>query len=562
MNNVQYEQSETGLNAPPRGLLLLAFGFLALVVIVGIALALYLTGGRRISAVLPFAALMAILVPLVIVSVALVFRRDLPRYLWVWLTGIFAVLMIAGVLGGITFYRSGLPPRYQEEVREQLPFMGAFLPPTPVGGLIPTVAATSGGITAMDLLNMPLAGSTPPADVPAAAALVTAEATPEIALQTASSTPTPSPSPTSTATAIPPTDLPATATPEPATAQPLPTQTQVAAAPTVVPTTEVASGAPFSRPAAARMYGFRHEQQQWNNCGPTNVTMALSFFGWQEDQTFAAQFLRPNDEDKNVSPHELVQFVNEQSQIRALYRVGGSTELLKYFIAANLPVIVETAYTPEGYDWIGHYQTVVGYDDSANNFYIYDSFLGSGLNGEGIAEPYREFDANWQAFNRVFIVLYRPEDEALVAQILGDHASTEDAATLALAMAQREARANPQNMFAWFNMGSSYTRLGQFPEAAAAYDQARRLGLPFRMNWYQFGMFEAYYNVQRYDDVLALVQTNLTNGAQYVEETHYWQGRVLESQGDTTGAAVAYQRALTHNPRYEAAQTALAALST
>ncbi|RIK17073.1 MAG: hypothetical protein DCC51_12895, partial [Anaerolineae bacterium] len=62
-------------------------------------------------------------------------------------------------------------------------------------------------------------------------------------------------------------------------------------------------------------------------------------------------------------------------------------------------------------------------------------------------------------------------------------------ATLALA---------PDDPFAWFNLGSSLTELARlddaalFEGAAAAFDQARLLGLPPRMLWYQFGPYEAY----------------------------------------------------------------------
>ena len=38
--------------------------------------------------------------------------------------------------------------------------------------------------------------------------------------------------------------------------------------------------------------------------------------------------------------------------------------------------------------------------------------------------------------------------------------------------------------------------------AASAFDEARRIGLPYRMLWYQFGPFEAYLRVGRYQDVI------------------------------------------------------------
>jgi tetratricopeptide (TPR) repeat protein len=222
---------------------------------------------------------------------------------------------------------------------------------------------------------------------------------------------------------------------------------------------------------------------------------------------------------------------------------------------------VETTFTPEGYDWIGHYQTVVGYDDSAQSFYVYDTYLGTGSAGEGIAEPYIQFDRDWQAFNRVFIVLYDQGSEALVQEILGQRTDIQFANEHALAVAQEEARRDPTNPFTWFNIGTALNELGQYEQAAAAYDASRQLELPFRMMWYQFGQFEAYYNVGRYDDVMGLVQTNLTNGAEYVEETFYWQGRVHEARGDTNQAIASYQQALNRNPLFGDAQAALNALT-
>ncbi|MFQ3565525.1 MAG: tetratricopeptide repeat protein [Aggregatilineales bacterium] len=544
-------ERETTLPAPPRFLLLLAIGAFIVIVLIAIGAGIFLTSGRRIGALLPYFTLLALIIPVMLIIASIAFRRSLPRYFPIGLLLFFMVVGGASAFGAIIAYRDLLPPRYQEEVAEGLPFMRSFMRPTPEGGIIPTVASSGGDIAPEDLLTMPL--FSPTAEDSAALSLPPAEPEPIIAV---AETPTTVPSDTPTATQAPST----------AESTPFPTEISPTPAPTSPPTelgaqneseaVDVLISQP-RRPLASRMYGFRHVQQEWNNCGPANVTMALSHFGWQRDQRYAAQYLKPEPEDKNVSPHEMVAFINEQTNIRAVWRYGGTLDLLKDLIAANFPIIVETAYTPEGYDWIGHYQTVVGYDDTQRVFYIYDSFLGAGENGEGIAEAYSAFDQGWQAFNRVFIVLYEPSREATVSLILGEHADPVRAAEIALATAQQEARANPQDAFAWFNMGTSYVRLGRYAEAAAAYDRAIQLRLPFRMLWYQFGPFEAYYNEGRFDDVLSLVQTNLTNGASYVEETHYWQGRVYAAQGRTREAAGAFQRALSRNPRFTAAREAL-----
>lgn len=463
-----------------------------------------------------------------------------PPLLWV-VIGLILLAVLTSVAGVVVF-RVVLLPAQQQRVIDQLPFMRAFLPPTPQGGVLPTALPQGeNAISPEELLNAPLT------------------------LATATIAVTPVPTQSGLADTSAPSATP-TATPQPTVMLPSPTFTPY---PTeVIPTPQgqgslltVAVSVP-SRPSAERLFGIRHVKQTWNNCGPANLTMALSFFGWTQDQSVAAEYLKPSREDKNVNPGEMVAFVNERTGVRAVTRIGGTTDMLKDFIAAGFPVIIETGYMPEGFDWIGHYQTIVGYDDILGVFYVYDSYLGTGENGEGIAEPYSSLDANWQHFNRTFIVLYEQAREGDVRAILGDLADLDSAAEHALAVAQAEARANPQNAFAWFNMGSSYTRLGRYEEAAAAFDQSRRVGLlPWRITWYQFWPFEAYFNVGRYDDVLALVNANLANGAQYVEETHYWNGRVLAAQGDIPSAVAAFRQALQHNPRYADARAALERLN-
>lgn len=471
-----------------------------------------------------------------------------PRLLLWAVIGVF-VLALLGTVGGILVFRFALQPAQQERVMGVLPFMDAFLPPRPAAGdTLPTPeSAGSEDISPEDLLEgLTLPGSTPEATTPE----------PDAATPTLEITPTPEP----TVVTPQPTPQPTLATPEP-TPQTQSEPRDVATANQQTIAQPAPTESPISLPINARMSGFRFEQQTWNNCGPANVTMALSYYGWQQNQEYAAQFLKPGGrEDKNVSPWELVSFVNTQSQVRALTRVGGTLDLLKRFIANNIPVIIETGYTPEGYDWLGHYQTLVGYDDSLGIFWLYDSFLGAGENGEGINEAYSYVDANWQHFNRRFIVIYEPQREQLVRDLLGDYADPQQAATLALETATAEANANPQNGHAWFNMGTSLTLLGDYSRAAIAFDRARREGLPWRMLWYQFEAFEAYYQDGRYDELLSLVNANLSNGANYVEETYFWQGKALAAKGDTGGAATAFRTALRLNPTYTAAQEALAEL--
>ena len=457
--------------------------------------------------------------------------RAPPRLLF-WGVILFFILVIGGLAGVILGFREVLRPAQQQRVINQLPFMRVLLNPTPIGGVFPTIVSPANADDALSLLDMPLELPAPTESETRASAIATdlpATATPLSVVDDESS-------PTPPATALPPTALPPS---------PLPTPVEAAAsATTALPTT-------------ARIYGIRHQQQTWNNCGPATITMALSYYGWQRDQAFAGSALKPNREDKNVSPHELAAFVEAESNVKAIVRMGGTLDLLKLLVANEFPVVIETGAMFEAYDWIGHYRALVSYDDTYQVFYFFDSFLGVGDVAQGVTETYANVDRDWQAFNRTFIVVYEPQREGILRALMDSHWNEQDAAQLAYERARQEARRQPQNGFAWFNIGSSLAALERYQEAAVAFDQANRTGkLPWRMHWYQFGAFEAYYRVGRFDDVLSLVNVN-QNSSRELEETYFWQGRVYESQGKRQQAAASFRRALAYNPNYDEARQAL-----
>jgi len=452
--------------------------------------------------------------------------RAPPRWLF-WGIILAFLAFVLGAAFAVYGFREILKPAQQQRVIDQLPFMRVLRRPTPAGGVFPTIAAPAAESEALSLLDLPL-------DLPS---------------------PTVTAAPIAIAATASPSPIPATAAPSATFISP---PTATIPQPTLLPS--LAPPVDFL-PASARIDGVLHQQQTWNNCGPATITMALSFHGWRQPQAYAGDILKPNREDKNVSPHELANFVRQESFVEAIVRVGGSLDLLKRLVANGFPTVIETAAMFEGYDWIGHYRVVVGYDDAVQLFYFYDSFLGVGPDANGITESYARVDNDWRAFNRTFIVVYHPERESLLRNMLAEHWNETDAAKIAFETAQSEARSNPQDVFAWFNMGSSLVALGRHQEAAAAFDQATSTGrLPWRMMWYQHGAFAAYFAVGRYQDVLTLSAHN-QNTAPELEETYYWRGRVYEAQGQTQRAASAYRRALGYNRNYEAARQALDSLS-
>lgn len=462
-----------------------------------------------------------------------------PRWLFWGVILVFVMGMI-GLIGAFVGFRFVLEPAQQERVMQVLPFMEAFLGPRPQpGDTLPTPSsAIIEDLSPEDLLSGLSFSATA---TPEPAAEITEEAVETVA---------PTATPTATATSTPVTE----AAP-PAETPVANVQTQQVA---VEPTVSTAAVLPRS----TRLTGFNYQKQTWNNCGPANITMALSFYGWQQDQAYAATYLKPGGrEDKNVSPHEMVSFVNNRSDLTSVYRVGGTIEMMKELLANNIPVVIESGSMPEAYEWIGHYRLLVGYDDNQGIFYILDSFIGSENPGAGVVESYPAFDTEWKQFNRTFIVVYEPQREALVNRILSEYTDERVAAEIALRTATAEATADDRDAHAWFNMGSSLTLLGNYEQAALAFDKALATrALPWRMLWYQFGPYEAYIGAGRAQEVLGLATVNMNNGGDYVEETHYWNGRALEALGRRNEAASAYRRALMRNPQYAEATSALNAL--
>jgi len=352
-------------------------------------------------------------------------------------------------------------------------------------------------------------------------------------------------------------DAPATVAPSLAPVAPTLANT---ATPTLTPTTTPAptatsTPAPLYAPAApaALLTGIRHEWQAWNNCGPATLAMNLSFFGSPLDQAAIGAVLRPYPDDKNVSPYELVNFAQSQGY-RAAELVNGNDDLLRTLVSNGIPVLLETWHEPEPNDGLGHYRLLVSYDDSLQQWTLYDSYDAAGLvsaeSYAGIRMEYARLAAWWKVFNRAFVLVYPPEQESMVAAILTDFGVTPARMwTDAEVRARAELSLDANDAFAWFNLGSSLTQQGRTTEAAEAFDRARSLGLPWRMLWYQFGPFAAYLAEGRIQDVLALTD-EIIAVTDSIEEIYTWRARALLAAGDVAGAQTAVQRALTLAPTF------------
>ena len=287
--------------------------------------------------------------------------------------------------------------------------------------------------------------------------------------------------------------------------------------------------------------------------------MALSYWEWEGDQRLIATFTKPNPRDKNVMPYELAAYVEEETQLRIVSRVGGDVELLKRFIASGLPVIIEKGFEGRDFDgWMGHYVLMTGYSDQDQNFTFQDSYYGPNQ-----VMDYTDLESYWRAFNFTYLVVYPPERQADITAISGLHSDEEYNSNYAAQTASNEINtlAGRDQFFAWFNLGTSLVRLQDYADAAAAYDQAFALyptiaenERPWRMMWYQTGPYWAYYYTGRYGDVINLSTTTLNAMSEPVlEESYYWRALAREALGDTKGAIKDIRSALNFHPGFEPA---------
>ena len=329
-------------------------------------------------------------------------------------------------------------------------------------------------------------------------------------------------------------------------------------------------------PTSAILSGVVYVDQhnRWNYCGPANLTMALNFWGWEGNRDDVAKIVKPGENDpkldfiqrgkadKNVMPYEMVDFVNNQTDLNAFQRYGGSADLLKKFLSNGIPVVIEKGYYERDYTgkttWMGHYLFVTGYDDSQGVFIVQDAYLKPGQN---VQVKYADFDEGWRSFNYLFMLVYPNDKQSIVQDLAGELIDLDTSARVSLARAQNDVvgATGMDAYFAWFNIGTSHVQLAEYNDAATAFDKAFQIYAlldesdvqrPYRMMWYQTAPYKAYYYTQRYQDVIVLANTTLneTLDKPTLEESLYWRAMAEIAIGDRYAGVSDLQKAVYYNP--------------
>ena len=358
-----------------------------------------------------------------------------------------------------------------------------------------------------------------------------------------------------------PTATPVTPTPTEAAETDVPTQT-------LEPTpTRESTATPEPLPESYFITGVKYEDQHgiWNYCAPTNLSMAMTYWGWQGERRTIGPVVKPREKDKNVMFYELEEYVSEHSDLRSVVRPGGTAELLKRLIVKDYPVLIEKgSFMQEvsgALSWMGHYNVVTGYDDAAAEWTVQDSYY-----TPNYKVSYETMEQEWQSFNHQFMVVYPGDHEAKVYSILGPYTNGNWANQNALKMADAQIAAaeTPEEYFyAYFNRGSSQVELSDFYGAAQSYDMAYNTFYPdiennrrpYRIVWYQTGPYYAYYYSGRYYDVISLAETALASTAEpFLEEAHYWRAMAYNALGEIEKAHEDLDTCLQLHPGFTACE--------
>lgn len=355
---------------------------------------------------------------------------------------------------------------------------------------------------------------------------------------------------------------------------PTPLPTITAAAPQDMPEESAEEESEFPPvPALVNLGGTTYFSQhnRWNYCGPANLAMQLSFWGWEGTHDDVARVVKTFNKDKNVMPYELAEFAREQAGLGAIVRVGGNIELLKRLIANGFPVVVEKG--PRFRDiyynvtWMGHYQTLTGYNDHKAVFIAQDSYI-----QPDYEQPYEELIEQWRSFNYTYIVVYPQHLQNDVLNLLGRDANEAEnyEAAAELAASEIYKLEGVDQFFAWYNYGTNLAYLRDYNGAANAYDQAFALYddlpsdpaiVPYRILWYQTGPYLAYFYTGRYQDVIELATNNsiemVRDDEPALEESYYWRGKARIAIGDREGAIEDFMTCLQYHMDFEPCVEAL-----
>jgi len=305
--------------------------------------------------------------------------------------------------------------------------------------------------------------------------------------------------------------------------------------------------------SSALLPGAKWIPQSFNNCGPATTSMVLQYFGYTVGQDVTKADLRTNEDDKNVFTYEMRDYLKSKYDIESKLFYNGNVDRLKILIANGFYVVVEDWLHPN--EDIGHVTILRGFDDEKGVFIADDSFI-----GVNIVYKYDEFDkTQWKAFNREYLPVYKAEQEKLLKEIIGDDWEEDVMYRNAVEKAKIEISENDRDMYAYFNLGTSYYGLGKYEDAKQAFEKSRELGWPRRMLWYQIQPMQTLNELGDYSGAIELADIGLAGNDSFAE-LHVEKARSYIGLGEKDKAKQEAEKAIFYSPNLTSAREILSSL--
>ncbi len=304
---------------------------------------------------------------------------------------------------------------------------------------------------------------------------------------------------------------------------------------------------------SALLPGARWVPQTFNNCGPATTSMILAYFGHNVSQEEIQKYLRTSPDDTNVFTYEIQDYIKRDFGVESKLLYNGDINRLKTLLANGIYVILENWLHPN--EDIGHFTILRGYNDEQGVFIADDSYFGT-----NIVYRYDEFEATqWKPFNREYLPLYKKEQENVVKKIVGENWDERVMYEGAVKKAQAEIATGDRDMYAYFNLGTSYYALREYNKAHDAFEKSRSVGWPSRMLWYQIQPVQTLNELGKYEEAIILANMGLLANDSFAE-LHLEKARAFKGLGQRESARDEIQTALFYSPNLEGAKDFLMSL--
>lgn len=272
---------------------------------------------------------------------------------------------------------------------------------------------------------------------------------------------------------------------------------------------------PYSKPQVSyQLPAAKWVPQSFNNCGPAATSMVLQYFGYNVSQEETKAHLRTNPDDKNVFIREISNYLRNDYGIQNKVLIGGNLQVIKTLVQNGVYVVVEDWLHPD--EDIGHVLIIRGFDDNEGVLVADDSYFGVGQK-----YSYKLWDeSQWKPYNREYMPVYKSENEELVKSIVGENWDEKTMYQNSVDANLEDIKQNPDDMYAWFNLGSNYFGLGNFEKAKEAFEKSQSLGWPKRILWYNIDPVITYNKLGEYQKAIDTANLGLWYNDNFAE-MHY-----------------------------------------